>query len=529
MKLTFSRPLTFASIGEENGPARTIGGLAVPWNVIANASTGPVKFLPGSLPTDGPNPKLLRDHDLTSPIGLVNKRENTADGMRFEARISETEDGDDALVLAADGVLDMVSVGVEPTDYSWENGVLVVKAGVWNELSLLPFGAFTEARIDHVALSGAEASMYTQEPDPNEPNPTTGTADNETTETPEEEIMEEVNASAELATIPTAPIRIAAAAPRPVSAAKYITEILRDGRPSAQSLAYIEAAGEVPSDIPGLIPELLVRPVYDALSGYRPFVTALGTYAMPGGSETFYRRYVSQHVEVDVQNNPLDTLASQAYQVERLQVDKKWFGGYVSVSEQAQAYSDEALLGLILTDLARIYGRRTETYAVQTLAGAQGATTQITDWSDGDEVVEKLFLAAAQIKGNTFRMPTHLVVSTEVWAKLGAAKDSGGNRVFPFVGPFNASGQIGGVTNINGNPLGLNLVVSADLPYEIDMAGNTTDAVILNNEAVELFEDQRGALSLINPSNLSTTLAFRGMFAAAIIDNDRALRFQHVA
>jgi hypothetical protein len=244
---------------------------------------------------------------------------------------------------------------------------------------------------------------------------------------------------------------------------------------------------------------------------------------MPGGSESFYRRYVSQHVEVDIQADPLDTLASQAYQVARLQVDKKWFGGFVNVSEQAQAYSDEALLGLILTDLARIYGRRTETYAVQMIAEAQAANAQISNWSDGDEVVEKLFLAAAQIKGNTFRMPTHLVVSTSVWAQLGAAKDSGGNRVFPFVGPFNASGQIGGVTNINGNPLGLNLVVSADLPFTV--GGDQVDAVILNNEAVELFEDQRGALSLINPSNLSTTLSFRGMFAAAIIDNDRALRF----
>jgi hypothetical protein len=47
-------------------PSRQITGLAVPWNVKATLSGGEsVVFLEGSLPEDGPMPKLLEYHDDT--------------------------------------------------------------------------------------------------------------------------------------------------------------------------------------------------------------------------------------------------------------------------------------------------------------------------------------------------------------------------------------------------------------------------------------------------------------------------------
>jgi hypothetical protein len=43
----------------------------------------------------------------------------------------------------------------------------------------------------------------------------------------------------------------------------------------------------------------------------------------------------------------------------------------------------------------------------------------------------------------------------------------------------------------------------------------TDAAVILNSRALELYEDRRGAIQALAPSTLSTTLAFRGVFAVA--------------
>jgi hypothetical protein len=41
----------------------------------------------------------------------------------------------------------------------------------------------------------------------------------------------------------------------------------------------------------------------------------------------------------------------------------------------------------------------------------------------------------------------------------------------------------------------------------------------------ELFEQQKGAISLDNPSTLSRTIAFRGYFAALMIDSSKFVKF----
>ena len=71
MKLTIRASESSLTVAAADGtPKREITGVAVPWNIPANASTGPVMFLEGSLPTDGPAPKLIRDHSPTNPIGV---------------------------------------------------------------------------------------------------------------------------------------------------------------------------------------------------------------------------------------------------------------------------------------------------------------------------------------------------------------------------------------------------------------------------------------------------------------------------
>jgi HK97 family phage prohead protease len=111
-------------------------------------------FMPGSLNAGGKMPKLYLGHDSTQAVGLVTAMVDTPGGMMYEARISETSLGNEALVLAADGVLDAVSVGVNPTKFSYdENGTMVISEASWQELSLVPFGAFAGASVDRVAAS----------------------------------------------------------------------------------------------------------------------------------------------------------------------------------------------------------------------------------------------------------------------------------------------------------------------------------------------------------------------------------------
>jgi hypothetical protein len=102
-------------------------------------------------------------------IGRVSENTATDTGMISAVRVSRVPDGDTALILAADGVLGMFSVGADPTDSDYDDaGVLNVRAASWQHLALLPFGAFAGAVVTDVAAS--------------QPSPSTTTGDNAVTD-----------------------------------------------------------------------------------------------------------------------------------------------------------------------------------------------------------------------------------------------------------------------------------------------------------------------------------------------------------
>lgn len=485
MIFTFSAGTAAVTAAADDGtPSRTISGVAVPWNVDRPVSSGHVvRFLPGSLPVDGAAPKFLRDHQVDRPLGLVVGREDTGTEMRFEARISATRDGDEALVLAGDGVLDAVSVGVEPVVFHQDGNVLVVELAEWHELSLLPFGAFQEARVERVAA---------QSPTP-------------TTTNPEEFLMSDTPAPvAEAApVVPTSPIIVAG--PRRLPTAAEWISAAATGKTSILEAA---AAEMVTDDTPGLLPEPIVGAVYNNITDRRPLVSAIGTLSMPAAGEIFNRRRITQHSEVDVQSAQFDELASQAMTVSKIPVTKVTVGGYVDLSEQEVDWTDPAAVALVLGDLGTVYARRTEQIACSTLTTGATETEEITDWTDGDEVLDALYDASATIAGAIDELPTHLFVSVDRWATLGKMKQANGDRLFPAIGPSNAGGTMNPATY--NNVLGLSVVVSNQF---------TAGTMIIGNpRGLELYEQRKGSIRVDQPATLSVRLAFRGYFASLVID-----------
>jgi HK97 family phage prohead protease len=127
--ISFSGNNVTLEAAAEGKPSRTISGIAVPYGETATVSDGTqVRFMPGSLPVEGKAPKLFMYHDASQPVGLVTSRVETDQGMLFQAKISNTAAGNDALELAKDGVIDAVSVGVNPTEYDMDGDVMVVRA-----------------------------------------------------------------------------------------------------------------------------------------------------------------------------------------------------------------------------------------------------------------------------------------------------------------------------------------------------------------------------------------------------------------
>jgi hypothetical protein len=136
-------------------PRRTLAGVALEYGVDAVVSDGQtVRFEKGSLPLEGKKPKMYLYHDSTQPIGVVTAREEVGNYVMFEAKISETMLGNESLQLAMDGVLDSLSVGAVPVEFSFdEAGTMIVTKAEWQELSLLPYGAFEAAKVERVAAS----------------------------------------------------------------------------------------------------------------------------------------------------------------------------------------------------------------------------------------------------------------------------------------------------------------------------------------------------------------------------------------
>jgi HK97 family phage prohead protease len=508
--------LTLDAAGPDGMPRRTLAGLALPYNVEATVSDGTkVMFMPGSLNAGGKMPKLYLGHDSSSAVGILTAMVDTPGGMMYEARISETTLGNEALVLAADGVLDAVSVGVNPTKFSYdENGTMIIAEASWQELSLVPFGAFAGASVDRVA-----ASIHHEQ--------------SEVVLNSEQEPVEEINEMSQ--PVETPAVIEAAPMAQPLyaqarnfklpSASEFLAASIQGGSVLAEMNARIQAAAPniTTSDTPGLLPEVLTTNVYDGLNPIRPFVSAIGAKAMPQSGATFRRPVITVRPTVTQQpTGQLNALDPSTVTVANNNVNKLTFGTYVTMSEQDLDWTDPASINIVLDQLAIAYGQATDNYAVDTCVAGISQTATVGA-STAENWITAIYNAAQQISASSNYLPTHMVVGPATWAALGSLVDDNKRPVFPFVGAPGLAGQnamgTSSATSWNGNPLGLVLVVDKNCgtPFIGHAAGPAA--------GFEFYEQQKGAISVDVPSTLGRTIAYRGYAAAFMADATKFVKF----
>ena len=513
LRLT-QQDLKIDAAGPNGMPRRTLAGLALPYNVEAVVNDGTkVMFLPGSLNAGAKMPKLYLGHDSMQAVGILTALVDTPSGMMYEARISETMLGNEALVLAADGVLDAVSVGVNPTRFSYdEAGTMIIESADFQELSLVPYGAFKGASVDRVSASQG----IPQEP---------VEVDNIETDTTNEEL--------ETMSQPTeTPQVIEAASVAPViyaqprnfklpTAAEFISATVQGGNVLAEMNAKIQAAAPdiTTTDTPGILPEIITGSVYDGLNPIRPFVTAIGVRAMPGSGATFRRPKITVRPTVTQQpTGQLNTLDPSTVTVSNNDISKLTFGTFVTMSEQDMDWTDPNSVNIVLNQLAIAYGQATNNYAVDTCHAAITQTSPIADTTDPEDWIAGIYEGARQISLTTNYLPTHMVVTPGTWAALGSLVDSTGRPVFPQIGAMNAPGQLAANT-WNGNPLGLVLVVDKNTP------GSFMGHAAGPAAGFEFYEQQKGAIAVDVPSTLGRTIAYRGYAAAFMADATKFVKF----
>jgi HK97 family phage prohead protease len=510
----------------EDGPKRTITGIALPYNTEATVSGGQtVSFLPGSLPTEGKAPKLYMSHDASQAIGLVTERTDDDEAMYFTAKVSTTALGDEALILAADGVLDSVSVGVNPTKFSFnEDGVMIVEAADWMELSLVPQPAFSGATITDVA-----ASIPTSEDDlsnntetaPDEPEPTES-EETEVSETPVPEVIEASTVFAQPKRkfdLPT-PGEYLAAMHIGGTTFDNVAAATREYVRSKQS-AFEAAAGDVlTTDTPGLLPVPVLGPVFANLNqAIRPVVAAVGARAYPDGGtqKTFIRPTWTTHTSVATQATELAAVSATTPVIASNVVSKSTIAGQVTLSLQDVDFTSPGSMDIIINDLMGQYMQASDNLAADGLvagAAASGATWTVTA-NDPSSLITAMYVAAFNILTATNFLPDHIFVSPNVWSALGAQLDVDKRPVFPYVGAAGLMGVNGmgsaDITVANTfNPFGLNLVADKNFA--------SSTMVVARGAAIEFYESIRGLLTRDEPSTLGKVMSYHGYASLFVAD-----------
>ncbi len=493
-------PVTLDAAASEDAP-KTISGIAVPWApTFATVSDGTkVSFSRGAFDLNAKAAKLIENHDMSKMLGVVSELVDSDEGLLFVGTFANTRASQDTIQLIKAGALDAVSVGAEPVKYKYDkNGVMVVSEAILRELSVVAYGAFPDALITEIAAS---------EPEADEPQP-----DN----IPEEETMSQdtptVEASAEI--VPTAPIHATARREfKMPSAAEWIAASVKGGPEFEQLNANIRAAAPdvQTTDTVGILPVPIVQPVYNNFRGLRPVIDAIGAKAMPAGGKVFIRPSVTTHTSMAVQSAESAALQSGTYVVTSNQVTKGTYGGYVSISEQDMDWTDPAVVGLILDDMARIYANTTDNVAADALLAGTSQSAVLTDPTSAAEWVSDIYDASVTILNNSNgNLPGHLFLSPNMFGLLGKLVDTAGRPLFPQVGPMNAYGSMspGSVSNIQA--FGLQVVVDRNFAADTVIVGDAS--------GFEIFENQKGAISVDVPQTLTRTLAFRGYLATLMID-----------
>jgi hypothetical protein len=432
--------------------------------------------------------------------------------MMFSAKISATSMGNDFLIMASDGTIDQVSVGINPTKFSYdEAGTMIIEAAEWQELSLVPIGAFG----DMANISKVAASIH-QEPEE--------ISNTETQEPIEKETdMSEAVAPAVEATIPTAPIFAQAKKEFILPTAgefmaayhiggdtfKNMNAAVAEHTASKRTALQAAAGDVVTTDTPGLLPVPVLGPLVQDLNFLRPVVDAVGARAYPdsGQSKTFIRPTITTHTSVASQSE-LGSASATTMVIASNSISKTTLAGQVTLSVQDIDFTSPAAMQLILNDLMGEYMIASDNLAADNLLTA-ATSSGVWDLTVAD-LLKSVYDSAVDISTNRNWTPTHMFVSPDVWGQLGQLADTTGRPVFPFIGAGltgqNALGNAS-ASSWNGNPLGLQLVVDSNFAAKTMIITRVGQGA---GDAFEFYESIRGLMSVEQPSVLGRNMSFHG-------------------
>ena len=497
LHVTFTADVTAAD--SDKG---VIVGKIVPYGVFGNTSLGPVAFQAGAFAKPPETVKLLLEHDGRRPIGRATSFVDGPDHMSGTFKLSRTTAGQDALIEAAEGLRDGLSVGANILDFEDTEEGYVVTSAELVEVSLVASPAFTQAGVEQVAAS---------QPDP-QPSEEDEQMDNETTEV--EAAAQVVEASKQVeAAAPTSQY-ITVSAPRALdgmTAGRFAKVQLEAGAGDrdAQLLVQAALADATTTTAAGLIPTRFLTEIIAVLDDSRPFIDSITRDSLPVDGMEFKIPRRTQAPSVAEQAAEGDEVSSTSFELDFLTVDVKTFSGGQRISRQLIERSDPAFLDRLIIEMAAQYAQQTDAFAfAETVSGGV--------ISDGATIYSSIVQGIADAYNVMRFSPNRLLVqptgsgNSFFWDDLLGAIDGDDRPLFAAALPQNAAGLIS-QGSTQGTVAGMQLVVDPNLP-------SNTNARIYP-AAFATFYEAAGApvnVSVQDVSTLEVEVAVYGYVAMAV-------------
>jgi HK97 family phage prohead protease len=471
--------ITFSSGLIANVEERLISGKIVPAGTgeVGNTSAGKVVFEKGAiaLPEDPKTVKLLNQHDSRQPLGKATQFTEQEDGVYASFKVSRSNRGTEALILAEEGLQSGLSVGVEVIKSKQKGNVMFVSAAKLLEVSLVTEPAFKSAQVLDVAAE--------ETPEVVEEEITPTESETAVENTPETVAAPAVEAAAVEAARPTVVTATTFVRERvaPITSAQYLEANIKAALGDDEARRTVRAADDSTSTNTGLtLAPHLNTFITDTFTGRPAFEAATRQALLPEGmSFTVPRLYTNDAGAPDTAPTVADTNEGAAPSetgmtsaFDTINVEK--FSGLNRVSFELIDRSQPAFMELLMVELRKAYEKATDTALLNAFIanGTTAATTAATAAGLQSFISVE---GAAAYKGTGGDFANKLVASTDQWAAITGYADTTGRALYSAQGAtYNAAGTAV-ATSVRGNVLGTDLIVD----HNISAAGIIDNSAFL--------------------------------------------------
>jgi HK97 family phage prohead protease len=458
--------ITFTAGLIANVEERLISGKIVPAGTgeVGNTSAGKVVFEKGAiaLPEDPKTVKLLNQHDTRQPLGKATQFTEQEDGVYASFKVSRSNRGSEALILAEEGLQSGLSVGVEVIKSKQKGNVMFVSAARLLEVSLVTEPAFKSAQVIDVAAE--------ETPEVVEEEITPTESETAVENTPETVAAPAVEAAAVEAARPTVVTATTFVRERvaPITGAQYLEANIKAALGDDEARRVVRAADDSTSTNTGLtLAPHLNTFITDTFTGRPAFEAATRQALLPEGMSFTVPRLYTNATSADTAPTVADTNEGAAPSetgmtsaFDTVNVNK--FSGLQRVSFELVDRSQPAFMELMMIELRKAYEKATDAALLAEFvsSGTTAATTAATAAGLQSFISVE---GAAAYKGTGGDFANKLVASTDQWAAITGYADTTGRALYSAQGAtYNAAGNAV-ATSVRGNVLGTDLIVDHNI------------------------------------------------------------------